>query len=70
MFKGTRDGADKVDMYYIKELLPYPAGFIKINGTCQCYETITAGGCYKKGAAKQSRINQTTMVRSRSDIML
>jgi len=27
------------------------------------------GGC-KNGAAKQSRINQTTLVRTRSDIML
>ncbi|XP_065903086.1 uncharacterized protein [Dysidea avara] len=35
--KGSRDGTDKVDMYYIKELLPCPAGFVKINGTCQCY---------------------------------
>ena len=34
--KGSRDGADKVDIYYVMEL-PCPAGFIKINGVCQCY---------------------------------
>ena len=34
--KGMRDGIDKTDIYYIKEL-SCPAGFIKINGTCQCH---------------------------------
>ena len=35
--KGSRDGADKVDIYYIKEK-PCPVGFTKLNGICQCYQ--------------------------------
>ena len=34
--KGSHDGANKIDIYSITEL-PCPAGFIKINGVCQCY---------------------------------
>ena len=34
--KGSHDGANKIDIYSITEL-PCPAGFIKINGICQCY---------------------------------
>ena len=37
--KGSRDGVDNVDVYYIKEL-PCPAGFIKINRTCQCHQIL------------------------------
>jgi len=36
LLKGSRNGADKLDLYYIEQL-PCPVGFTKIKGACQCY---------------------------------
>ena len=41
--KVSNDGTEKLDIYYIEEK-PCPAGFIKFNGMCQCYQSLTQFG--------------------------
>ena len=55
LLKGSRDGTDKVDIYYIKEK-PCAAGFTKINGICQCYQFLKQFGI-------NCNINDQTIIR-------